>query len=90
MTRPCATVLLLLCTLLFISSPARAQDQPSSTVSPKLPQGLTFSVGVGLASFGSSLDYGNLDTFQRSRTPVVSGSVEVAVNRFIALHLDDR
>ena len=83
MTRPCAKGLLLLCMLFSIPSPAHAQDQPSSPVSPKLLPGLTFSVGVGLASFGSSINHGNLDTFRRSRTPVVSGSVEVAMNRFL-------
>jgi hypothetical protein len=53
-------------------------------VSAKVPSGLTFSVGIGLASLGPSIDLG-LDTLQRSRTPVVSGFVEVAMNRFMRL-----
>jgi len=84
MTRQCAKGLLLLCTLFSVAAPAHAQDQPSSPQSPTRPPGLTLSVGAGLAFFDPSIDYG-LGTFRRSRTPVVSGSIEVAMNRFMRI-----
>jgi hypothetical protein len=58
---------------------AGAQSQAPAPVSSKLPPGVTFSVGVG----GTSRDGSAGDTFERSRTAPVSGSVEVALNRFM-------
>jgi hypothetical protein len=69
----------LLAILLAVPAAARAQGDPSTPVSRKLPPGLTFSVAAGPASGGPT--YGGIS--KRTRSAVVSGSVEVAMNRFM-------
>lgn len=66
-------------TLIAAPALAWAQGQPSAPVSAKLPPGLTLSVAFGPAP--SVVTYGDGNT--QSRGPVVSGSVDVALNRFV-------
>jgi hypothetical protein len=58
---------------------AGAQTQGAPPVSPKLPPGLTFSAGVGAATAGPS----GFGITSGERSPYVSASVEVALNRFL-------
>ena len=71
--------ILILATLLAAPTAARAQTQGPAPVSPKLPPGITFSAGVGAAT-GGVYGYG---IGSRERSPYISASVEVALNRFI-------
>ena len=71
--------ILTLSTFLAAPAAAGAQTQGAVPVSPKLPPGITFSAGVGVATGDS---YG-LGISSRERSPFVSASVEVALNRFV-------
>jgi hypothetical protein len=71
--------ILILSTSVAAPAAAGAQAQGAVPVSPKLPPGITFSAGVGAATAapsGFSINSGE-------RSPYVSASVEVALNRFI-------
>ena len=66
---------------MFLAAPAvvGAQVQAAVPVSPKLPPGITFSAGVGAATTGPS----GFGITSGERSPYVSASVEVALNRFL-------
>jgi hypothetical protein len=72
-------VILILSTCLAASAAAGAQTQEAVPVSPKLPPGITFSAGVGAATAGPS----GFGINSGERSPYVSASVEVALNRFL-------
>jgi hypothetical protein len=72
-------VILILSTPLAAPVAAGAQTQGATPVSPKLPPGITFSAGVGAATAGPS----GFGISSGERSPYVSASVEVALNRFI-------
>jgi len=71
--------ILVLCASLAAPAAAGAQTQGAIPVSPKLPPGITFSGSVGAATAAPS----GFGINSGERSPYVSASVDVALNRFL-------